>query len=536
MKNIMNGHGPNALTKRAGSSKSDIVSILHSAHVDDLYQRNRDERSAAIQLQAWWRHYSIRTKFELMARQGRLIVRIQALVRGVIYRKRIAEWYTQRLRMVTGWQRLIRRGLSNRRIARSRAAETVLIIRIQALYRGRRDRSIVMTLRHAQAATTIQRVWRGAVGRVLADRLWLDINITPMQKVARGMLARKAVAVYRSSRHSAAVTLQRCFRGYTARYQRAQAAVQRETDRRQDWLRVLASEEDWLRSYNDIHTRRTQKLHLDTVLAAAVVKEAQERTDIHKLQQPARWGARLYLSEYKLVAVLKHKSAVYNTATSARYSKNSDIAFFTLAYPQASQGLNLQRSLLSPRALQQGWREELDNNITHYRKEITKVGIITQLLHAIHSSTSYLLENVTYADSRAQTCYNTFVYPVPTYDCMVTVMITYGAFNASCVYLYSQNKLELLFGTCVEVRSIEADISKRYEQEHELRQFDTYMLMNTFLLWYIPHDTATSRVLKGYQGGVKRMKGEGMIHTAVTMICYSCLETRRINMQHSDLV
>eukprot|EP00953_Heterococcus_sp_UTEX-ZZ885_P036900 18993-Heterococcus_DN1.PRE.4 len=70
MKNIMNGHGPNALTKRAGSSKSDIVSILHSAHVDDLYQRNRDERSAAIQLQAWWRHYSIRTKFELMARQG----------------------------------------------------------------------------------------------------------------------------------------------------------------------------------------------------------------------------------------------------------------------------------------------------------------------------------------------------------------------------------------------------------------------------------------------------------------------------------
>jgi IQ calmodulin-binding motif len=233
MKNIMNGHGPNALTKRAGSSTCDNVSILHSALVGDLYQRNRDERSAAIQLQAWWRHYSIRTKFELMARQGRLIVRIQALVRGLIYRKRIAEWYTQRLRMVTGWQRLIRRGLSNRRIARSRAAETVLIICIQALYRGCRDRSIVMKMRHAQAATTIQRVWRGAVGRVLADRLWLDINITPMQKVARGMLTRKAVAVYRSSRHSAAVTLQRCLRGYTARYQRAQAAVQRETDRRQ---------------------------------------------------------------------------------------------------------------------------------------------------------------------------------------------------------------------------------------------------------------------------------------------------------------
>jgi hypothetical protein len=31
--------------------------------------------------------------------------------------------------------------------------------------------------------------------------------------------------------------------------------------------------------------RRTQKLHLDTVLAAAVAKEAQERIDIHKLQQ-----------------------------------------------------------------------------------------------------------------------------------------------------------------------------------------------------------------------------------------------------------
>ena len=47
------------------------------------------------------------------------------------------------------------------------------------------------------------------------------------------MLARKAVAVYRLSRHSAAVTLQRCFRGYTARYQRAQAAIQRENDRQQ---------------------------------------------------------------------------------------------------------------------------------------------------------------------------------------------------------------------------------------------------------------------------------------------------------------
>jgi hypothetical protein len=155
-----------------------------------------------------------------------------------------------------------------------------------------------------------------------------------------------------------------------------------------------------------------------------------------------------------------------------RYSKNSDIAFFTLAYPQASQGLNLQRSLLSPRALQQGWREELDNNITHYRKEITKVGIITQLLHAIHSSTSYLLQNVTYADSRAQTCYDIFHIPSANIltIVLVTVILTYGAFNASCIYLYSQNKLELLFGTCVEVRSIEADISKRYEQEHELRQ------------------------------------------------------------------
>jgi hypothetical protein len=49
------------------------------------------------------------------------------------------------------------------------------------LCRGRRDRSIVTRMRHTKAATTIQRIWRGAVGRVLADRLWLDINITPMQ-------------------------------------------------------------------------------------------------------------------------------------------------------------------------------------------------------------------------------------------------------------------------------------------------------------------------------------------------------------------
>jgi protein-tyrosine-phosphatase len=67
MKNIMNGHGPHALTKKAGS-KSDNISILHSAQVDDLYQRNRDERSAAITLQTWWRHWSIHNKFEIMAR------------------------------------------------------------------------------------------------------------------------------------------------------------------------------------------------------------------------------------------------------------------------------------------------------------------------------------------------------------------------------------------------------------------------------------------------------------------------------------
>ncbi|KAG5180554.1 hypothetical protein JKP88DRAFT_279429 [Tribonema minus] len=363
---------PDALFKRTRRER---------AQLDALFERTRRERAAAMRLQRWWRHYSVRRRFEVMTRQMLLVVRIQvpargdiaqmllvvriqALARGVIARRLVAEWHARRTHMVVGWQSLIRRGLSNLRLRRRIAAERRACTIIQAAARGWWERLRLKALTRERAALTIQRSWRGALGRARADRRWLDTQVTLMQTAARGLLARKAVAVIRRRQHAAATTLQRSYRGFRARAQRFDAMWTREANRTKamraqrfhamwerktnrtkashllqqgEWLRVLSAEEEHLMADYDVQKRRFDKLQLGAAAAAAATRESDARERIRTLNE-----------------------------------RDSDACERIRTPNETVEGMRLQRQLLSPRALQQGWREELETNLEQHRRSITQ--------------------------------------------------------------------------------------------------------------------------------------------------------------------
>lgn len=310
----------------SGGQSSKVLSLpvsLQAPQLLSLFEKGRREKLAARVLQKWWKRWLIRSNFRYMAKQGRLIKRIQALARGVICRRRIAEWYTHREKMIIRWQSLIRRGLSNRRLRRQREAESKAATVIQSFVRGRQCRHYLRRQRSELAATDIQRIWRGAVARMKTDRKWLDAKVIIMQRCSRGLLAAKRVTFRRRLYNTSARTIQKYFRGSCARKAFAKVAKIREEERREEWLQVLAAQENWAMAHRDVLARRLKRMKLEPSLELALKGEKEGQLKV-------------------------------------------------AGYSESATELKLQFLLLDPEALQQGWLDELQNNIAQHRKWITE--------------------------------------------------------------------------------------------------------------------------------------------------------------------
>ncbi|CAM9356580.1 unnamed protein product, partial [Choristocarpus tenellus] len=297
--------------------------VVKSLDLETIFQRNREERVSAVRIQQYYKRYYRRKKFLALMSQLRLVVRLQALVRGVLTRRFVAEWYTRRTMMVLGWQTLFRRVLSNVTHTHTITAEHHAATKIQAIYRRKMDSRRASHCRVALAALRIQCLWRGCVDRARVDRLWLDEKAISIQGLARILVAKRVVSHRRRIFCFAARTIQRCFRGRVARDAKNRLIWERELQTRSDFLRVLAAEEAWERENLEVLKRRVGSTQLKERLQEAKQAEVEAHYKVYKTEKNA-------------------------------------------------EELCTQQQMLSPRALQQGWKEELDRNIEQHKSWITQ--------------------------------------------------------------------------------------------------------------------------------------------------------------------
>lgn len=257
---------------------------IKSEGLEAVFRRNREERAAASRIQGLFKHYYRRKRFGQMILQLQGVVKIQALARGVIARRFVAEWYARRSVMVLAWQNIIRRMLSNIQWRRRLALEQRAASRIQAAERGRAGRRKSRGVKINLAALRIQCLWRGSVDRARVDRIWLGTLATRIQGLARVMVAKRVVGRTRRICNAAARSIQRCFRGTVARKAMVRLIWARSMAHRLDFLRVLAAEEEWERENIEITQRRCRRMMLEEKLETAVEAEAAAHAAVFELE------------------------------------------------------------------------------------------------------------------------------------------------------------------------------------------------------------------------------------------------------------
>lgn len=257
---------------------------IKSEGLEAVFQRNREERAAATRIQRLYKHYYRRKCFRKMTLQLQGVVKIQALARGVLARRFVAEWYARRSVMVLAWQNIIRRMLSNIRWRRRLALEQEAASKIQAAARACAGRQRARATKVNLAALRIQCLWRGSVDRARVDRLWLGALATRIQGLVRVMVAKRVVGRTRRIRNGAARSIQRNFRGTVARKVMVGLIWARSMARRRDFLRVLAAEEEWERENMEIKQRRSRRMMLEEKLEAAVEAEAAAHAAVFELE------------------------------------------------------------------------------------------------------------------------------------------------------------------------------------------------------------------------------------------------------------
>lgn len=273
------------LRKILGGAKPPAVGPSLKSHgLEAVFRRNREELAAAVRIQRLYKHYYRQKRFDGLIRQLRGVVRIQALARGVISRRFVAEWYSRRSVMVLAWQTVIRRMLSNIHWKRQLAFEHRAASKIQAAARGRAGREKARRVRANVAVLRIQCLWRGCVDRVRVDRMWLSAQATRIQGLARVMVAKRVVGRTRRIFNAAARSIQRTFRGKIAREVMCRLIWKRGMVRRVEFLRVLAAEEDWERENMEMTARRSRRMRLEERLQDAFAAETAAHAAVFDLE------------------------------------------------------------------------------------------------------------------------------------------------------------------------------------------------------------------------------------------------------------
>ncbi|GMH62608.1 hypothetical protein TrRE_jg12385 [Triparma retinervis] len=296
---------------------------MKSVLMERMFEVERKETQAANIIQTFWRTYLIRKQLIENFQKGKKIKVIQALVRGMITRKWLALWYKNRFLMIIQWQARFRRHLSNKHLAPKLAEDQAAAVKCQKGVRMFLAKCVAYWKRLDIASERIQCMWRGCVARARCDKLWLDKQVTVMQAFARHTMAKHKFVEEKKEMDEAAALIERCWRGFWARRRKNQLLYARETDQRQNQVRLLKSEEQFQADYVRLLKKRLAKLEL------------KDKNDD-----------------------LKEK-----VKDMYQYVEEQEFNYVELVR---------QRDQVSPRAIEQGWVEELNKNIRDHRNWITK--------------------------------------------------------------------------------------------------------------------------------------------------------------------
>lgn len=331
----------------AGTKSKHTGKSANNNLLDHYYEIQRRENEAARVVQVFWKRSRRLIPWRRAVRAVFAVVLIQKMVRGWVARRFVAKWFTVKTFLVTRWQACVRKYLSNKHHRPVLANERAMAIRIQCCARKMLARRKCERVLRNLAATRIQALWRAVVDRSQADRLWLNKVVIPIQNAARRMVAMKKFGGQRKMLSQAALMIQRRFRTIRASQRIGSILHEREMGYRLKLIHMLTSEEEF---YQQKITRQMNRVIKNDVKgkAAAALKALQ-------LQEEMIAG-----KEGELVELLR------------------------------------QIEILSPRAIEQGFRGELQNTAVGIREAITELKCqhLFELTSTLHQAEETLESNV----------------------------------------------------------------------------------------------------------------------------------------------
>ena len=241
----------------------------------------------------------------------------------MITRKWVARWFNSRNNTIGGMQAVYRGYVSNKALKPKLALEWISTIQIQRICRGRFGRIKADRIKYGMAAERIQASWRGVVARAKSDKKWLNRVVVPIQTMVRGKLARHILVDLRVEYNAAALMLQKRFRCYVAKQRVGNMLRNREVEYRIDSIALLTNDEEWVQEKIEKMIRRLL------------------RRDFQGM------------AENNLKKMLDGFQEIYDT--------ENDLA-----------EMNRQKEILSPRAISQGYYQEMNTNCISLRERCTK--------------------------------------------------------------------------------------------------------------------------------------------------------------------
>jgi hypothetical protein len=298
------------------------ISFL-SQDLDFVFDRERQEHVAAARIQKSWkkigrlRPWKDIVKFMLAART------IQRIAKGMITRKWVARWYNTR-NLTIGCVQAVYRGYVVRKYLKPKLAnELVCIIKIQKIIRGKFGRLKSLRVKYRIASSHIQALWRGVTARAKSDRVWLNKVVVPIQTMVRAKLARGGLDNTRAEWAAAALRIQKRFRCYVSRQKVGNMLRRRENEYRMDNISMLTSDGEHIQEKIEKMIRRLLRRDFQGKAADTLAKMLNGMRDI-------------YDQENNMVEMTR------------------------------------QMEILSPRAITQGYYQELKRNKIELRTKLTE--------------------------------------------------------------------------------------------------------------------------------------------------------------------
>ena len=305
--------------------KTDVLPAppVSSFEIENLFDRERVENEAATKLQRAYVHSCVVAKVRHVVKGMLAAVKIQKMFRGIITRKWTSIWVRRRTELITQWQARVRKWYVNRHNRPIIEHERQCAIKIQKIVLGKLGRLRWIKIKRNKAAERIQVMWRGVLARARSDHIWLNKSVIPIQCKARALVSKLRYKSIFDELSAAALAIQRCFRSWYSMRIIANRLTKREDAYREFTAAKLAAEEEWCEDVLVKLKSRLAKKELDSKLQTVVADYILSADEIHR--------------------------------------KENDLIETTR-----------QKDILSARAIEQGWVQELTAQIIDQRAALTK--------------------------------------------------------------------------------------------------------------------------------------------------------------------